>query len=56
VLAFQVSGVDSARQDRRYKYLASEEMGGFAFENAREVLGWVNHALGRPAHGEGPPC
>ncbi|EFN59254.1 hypothetical protein CHLNCDRAFT_49761 [Chlorella variabilis] len=44
-----VTGVDSSRKDRRYKYFAEEEMGGFAFENAREVMAWVNYALCRPA-------
>ena len=29
--------MDSYRQDRRYKYYAEECMGGFAFENGREV-------------------
>ncbi|PRW58714.1 hypothetical protein C2E21_2742 [Chlorella sorokiniana] len=44
-----VSGVDSIRKDRRYKYLAEEDMGGFTFENAREVMCWVNFVLQRPA-------
>lgn len=29
-----------------------EDMGGFTFENSREVLCWVNFVLQRPANGE----
>ncbi|KAL4424785.1 hypothetical protein ABPG77_000825 [Micractinium sp. CCAP 211/92] len=44
-----VTGVDSSRKDRRYRYFAEDETGGFAFENGREVVAWCNHILGRPA-------
>lgn len=32
--------------------LTEEDMGGFAFENGREVMNWVNHALRRPTDGK----
>ncbi|GAB4818034.1 hypothetical protein N2152v2_005080 [Parachlorella kessleri] len=44
-----VTGVDSMRKDRRYKYCAEPALGGFAFENSREVLDWLNFVLDRPS-------
>lgn len=44
-----VAGLDSARRDRRYKYAAVPSLGGFAFENSREVLDWLTFVLDRPA-------
>lgn len=31
--------------------LPQEDVGGFSFENGREVMAWINHALQRPADG-----
>ena len=51
-----VAGLDSARRDRRYKYAAVPSLGGFAFENSREVLDWLTFVLDRPADSECLSC
>eukprot|EP00887_Chlorella_sp_A99_P005279 scaffold1.g5279.t1 len=42
-----VVGADSARKDRRYKYVATEALNSLALDNSKEVLDYLSFCLGR---------